>query len=174
MPADFAISFAKGDAKIRPVSCVSTTDTEGGTATGVVTTATGSATGVGGTTWAEPLENGAAAAAPPPNKCSNASPALPMTTKGAPTSNLSPTFAAKSKVPDFGDSKSIVALSELISAKRSPFSTLSPTFLCHTTISPSSIESLKRGITITSAISVYTFWLLINNWICSFPSFLMS
>ena len=85
-----------------------------------------------------------------------ASPGFPMTAKMASTSNLSPAFAPIKRIePERGLSKSIVALSLLISAKRSPFSTLSPTFLCQATISPSIIESLKRGILITSAIFFY-------------------
>ena len=85
-----------------------------------------------------------------------ASPGFPMTAKIESTSNLSPAFAPIKRIePERGLSKSIVALSLLISAKRSPFSTLSPTFLCQATISPSIIESLKRGILITSAIFFY-------------------
>ena len=52
----------------------------------------------------------------------------------------------------------MVALSVSTSANKSPDFTLSPTFLCHSTITPSVIVSLIRGMRITSAI--------INNFNC--------
>ena len=53
------------------------------------------------------------------------------------------------KVPDWKDSNSMVALSVSISARMSPSSTESPTFLSHVATVPSSIVSLKRGIVTT-------------------------
>ena len=45
-----------------------------------------------------------------------------------------------------------MALSVSISANKSPFLTVSPTFLCQAATTPSVMVSLKRGINITSAI----------------------
>jgi hypothetical protein len=54
----------------------------------------------------------------------------------------------------------MVALSVSTSASRSPFFTLSPTFLCQAAITPSVIVSLSLGIKITSAIKldIFKFW----------------
>src|ERR1700676_1026249 len=46
----------------------------------------------------------------------------------------------------------MVALSVSISASMSPFFTVSPTFLCHSAITPSVMVSLNLGIRITSSI----------------------
>ena len=111
MPADFAISFAKGDAKIRDESCVSEL--------GAIS-ATGSLSATAA--FISVFDASVVAALPPPIKFSNASPASPMTTNGAPT-NIFPFSGTPmcNKTPVLGLSKSIVALSELISANSSPF-----------------------------------------------------
>src|SRR5690606_41315591 len=57
-----------------------------------------------------------------------------------------------SNVPSWYDSYSMVALSVSTSASSSPFLTLSPTFLAHDAITPSSIVSLILGIRTISAL----------------------
>ena len=84
---------------------------------------------------------------------SNSSPAFPITAKTPSTFTALPfSTPMYNKTPSLKLSSSMVALSVSTSANKSPDFTLSPTFLCHSTITPSVIVSLIRGMRITSAI----------------------
>ena len=112
--------------------------------------ASGSAGAVASSTLGASSET---AALPPFSKAEISSPSSPIiankVSTGAPSPSAIPIW---SKVPSLKDSNSIVALSVSISAKISPSSTLSPTFLSHFATVPSSMVSLNLGIFITSAI----------------------
>ena len=75
------------------------------------------------------------------------SPSSPIMASKLSTAALSPSAIPMcNKKPSLKDSNSIVALSVSISARISPSSTLSPTFLSHEDTVPSSMVSLNRGM----------------------------
>lgn len=151
IPDSFAMLFANGDAFTRPSPPVGA----GAVATGApveAAAAAGAGAGAGSGDLTCPLD---AVFSPAPTCDCQSSPGFPMTAIRPSTGTTPSLTAIWSKVPSQRLSKSIVALSVSISASRSPGVTLSPSFLCHATIFPSSIVSLMRGILIISAILFY-------------------